>query len=548
MGYAQIRCLMKMIVRVFFRQIDIVGAMRIPTSGATIFVANHSNQFVDALMLVSTVPRIVRFLIAAKSLKRRIIGDVARSLQSIGVDRAQDLAKKGSGKVSAAAGEKVVIGEGTDFQESFSAGYKIKVKDVELTVASVESGTRCILSEACPVAWSGEAYKILPKVDQNAVYAKVHEALRSGDCIGIFPEGGSHDQASMLDLKPGVAIMALGAMNSGAGAVQICPIGLNYFEPYRFRSRVVVEFGEAIPVPAELAEQYKTDRRGAVAGLMQLIEHGMRRVLPGAADFKEMQAIITMRALWKPCDRKLTPEEDLLITKRFASSVQKLKNRPEVANIVKEVQNYNNKLQAAGIRDRDVRENLNCGPGLLCRRKALSLLEVILLAPLAFIFYMLFTPVAVITYVAALREKKTALAGSTVKVKALDVVASQKIKVGVMTVPIYWILLTLLAIWVSGVAWWYFPVFLFVVWPALTLFATRVCDKFARELLHCRTNLLDCLHGKRSRALLLGERADLQARLQRLVEEVAPEVIENWEESRVIPSNELNNLQMPLLG
>merc|ERR1719329_2103024 len=109
----------------------------------------------------------------------------------------------------------------------------------------------------------------MPKVDQSDVYGAVHSALRSGDCIGIFPEGGSHDQTSMLELKPGVAIMALGAMNAGAGQVRIVPVGLNYFEPYRFRSRVVVEFGEPIVCPLEAAEKYKTDKRGAVRDIME---------------------------------------------------------------------------------------------------------------------------------------------------------------------------------------------------------------------------------------------------------------------------------------
>jgi len=543
MGYGQIRCFVKVVVRLFFRQVDSVGTMRIPESGATIFVANHANQFVDPMMLISTVPRVVRFLIAAKSLKRRIIGDFARALLSIGVDRPQDLAKKGSGTLSAPMGDKVVLGEGTDFLRSVSAGYKIKVRDVELTVSAVESDTRCILSAACPESLNGEAYKIFPKVDQNAVYAEVHKALSSGDCIGIFPEGGSHDQASMLDLKPGVAIMALGAMNSGAGAVQICPCGLNYFEPYRFRSRVVVEFGDPIPVPAELAEQYKTDKRGAVASLMQLIEKGMRRVMPGAADFKEMQAIITMRALWKPPGRKLTPEEDLLITKRFATGVQKLKSRPEVASIVAEVQRYNDKLQAAGIKDRDVRKNLsNTGSRKLLMKKVISFLKVIFLAPIACIFHLLFLPVAVITYVAAMREKKTALAGSTVKVKAMDVVASQKIKVALILVPIYWIFLTAVAIWVSGIAWWYFPVFFLVVWPLSTFIGTRICDEFWKQLMHCRTNLLT----KQSQALQ-DERADLQARLTQLAEDLAPEVVEDWQETRVVQPDE-HTLLLPLIG
>jgi len=545
MGYTQIRCCVKVIVRVFFRQIDVVGAMRIPTSGATIFVANHANQFVDPMMLISSVPRVMRFLIAAKSLKRRLIGDAARALNSIGVVRPQDLATKGSGTVTvnAATGDKVVIGKGTDFQQSVSAGCKIKVNDVELTVSSVESNTRCILSAACPVSLNGEAYKILPKVDQNAMYVEVHEALRSGDCIGIFPEGGSHDQASMLDLKPGVAIMALGAMNNGSGPVQICPCGLNYFEPYRFRSRVVVEFGEPITVSAELAEQYKTDKRGAVKSLMKLIEHGMGRVMPGAADFKEMQAIVTMRALWKPPNRKLTPEEDIRITQRLASSVKQLKDDPRVADIVAEIQDYNDKLLAAGIRDRDVRKNLpNAGARRLLMVKAISLMEVIVLLPFACTFYMLFLPVAVITYVSAMREKKTALAGSTVKVKALDVVASQKIKVGLVTVPIYGIFLALLVMWISGIAWWYFPVIIIVVWPALIFLGTRVCDEFWKQLLHCRTNLLR----KKSRALL-DERTDLQERLVPLIEELGPQVIEDWDNTRIITPDE-HTLLTPLLG
>ena len=55
-------------------------------------------------------------------------------------------------------------------------------------------------------------YKVLPKIDQKEVFTNVFQRLNEGGCIGIFPEGGSHDQTKLLPLKPGVAIMALGAM------------------------------------------------------------------------------------------------------------------------------------------------------------------------------------------------------------------------------------------------------------------------------------------------------------------------------------------------
>jgi glycerol-3-phosphate O-acyltransferase/dihydroxyacetone phosphate acyltransferase len=46
----------------------------------------------------------------------------------------------------------------------------------------------------------------------NDLYENVWSGLKDGKCIGIFPEGGSHDNLSLLPLKAGICIMALGAM------------------------------------------------------------------------------------------------------------------------------------------------------------------------------------------------------------------------------------------------------------------------------------------------------------------------------------------------
>ncbi len=44
------------------------------------------------------------------------------------------------------------------------------------------------------------------------MYQQVWSGLNEGKCIGIFPEGGSHDQMDLLPLKAGICIMALGAL------------------------------------------------------------------------------------------------------------------------------------------------------------------------------------------------------------------------------------------------------------------------------------------------------------------------------------------------
>lgn len=69
-------------------------------------------------------------------------------------------------------------------------------------------------------------YKIFPHLEQSQVYKAVHERLNNGDCIGIFPEGGSHDRAELLPLKAGVSVMALGAMAENPELnVRIIPCG-----------------------------------------------------------------------------------------------------------------------------------------------------------------------------------------------------------------------------------------------------------------------------------------------------------------------------------
>lgn len=49
--------------------------------------------------------------------------------------------------------------------------------------------------------FEGTKFKTAPKVDQTKVYDAVFERLNIGGCVGIFPEGGSHDRTELLPLK-----------------------------------------------------------------------------------------------------------------------------------------------------------------------------------------------------------------------------------------------------------------------------------------------------------------------------------------------------------
>eukprot|EP00446_Apocalathium_sp_SHHI-4_P082107 CAMPEP_0177498598 /NCGR_PEP_ID=MMETSP0369-20130122/35667_1 /TAXON_ID=447022 ORGANISM="Scrippsiella hangoei-like, Strain SHHI-4" /NCGR_SAMPLE_ID=MMETSP0369 /ASSEMBLY_ACC=CAM_ASM_000364 /LENGTH=584 /DNA_ID=CAMNT_0018975829 /DNA_START=56 /DNA_END=1810 /DNA_ORIENTATION=- len=508
------------VIKVFFRRVDVVGLFRIPDSGPVIFIANHNNQFVDPMMLIVNINRVVRFLIAAKSLGRPMVGTFARMAQAIGVERPQDLAKKGKGIVSCDECSTAAVGEGTEFTKELHVGAKIKVGDTELGVKSIESDTQCTV-EKCPMAISSAPYKVLPRVDQALMYSTVHTALKAGDCIGIFPEGGSHDRATLLDLKPGVAIMALGAMQAGAGSVKIVPCGLNYFDPYRFRSRVIVEFGDPFEVPAALAEQYATDKRGAVAGLMKLVDDAMKGVMPGAQDYEEQQALLTMRALYKPRNKRLSPEETLKLNKMFAMARIHMGKDERFESLMTEVIEYVELLRSASLRDRDVRMGLARDKSMAWRTVS-ALLQLLLLLPLTVPTAVLGLPVAAVTAALAKREKKQALAGSSVKVKALDVVASYKIIVGLVVLPLYAFLLAAVATgWFHLSALGFFLT-LFIFIPVFFGNGIRSCDHSVRCLLRCRATML--FWGCSSTAgllqkLLIDRREKLQEKVQRFVED-----------------------------
>lgn len=139
----------------------------------------------------------------------------------------------------------------------------------------------------------GSEYKVLPHVDQEQTYGAVFDTLNKGNCIGIFPEGGSHDRTDFLPLKAGFSIMALGAMAANPDLdVKLVPVGLSYFHAHKFRSRAVIEFGAPISPTPELVAMYKeggAKKREACGKLLEEVHDALRTVTLRAPDWETLQ-------------------------------------------------------------------------------------------------------------------------------------------------------------------------------------------------------------------------------------------------------------------
>lgn len=88
------------------------------------------------------------------------------------------------------------------------------------------------------------------KVDNNQTFVLARKLLSNGGILAIFPEGTSHSDPKLRPMKTGAARIALGAQLAD---LKIVPIGLDYDDKERFRSNVLLYFGEAFS-PGDLVE------------------------------------------------------------------------------------------------------------------------------------------------------------------------------------------------------------------------------------------------------------------------------------------------------
>ena len=189
----------------------------------------------------SEAKRRIAFLIAEKSMRRKFIGWAARMAGAVSVSRAMDMTKTAKGRIYLPDPENdptLVRGVDTNFDaKEYQVGGLIVLPSVNNSAASSEiqeiisseqirvkkpfkgsvamkqltgkgdagsADTQATGNEQKRTAngnFEGTPFKMAPKVDQTEVYNEVCNHLNEGGCVGIFPEGGSHDRTELLPLK-----------------------------------------------------------------------------------------------------------------------------------------------------------------------------------------------------------------------------------------------------------------------------------------------------------------------------------------------------------
>ena len=128
------------------------------------------------------------------------------------------------------------------------------------------------------------------------VFEAVIGELADGAAIGIFPEGTSHSEPSLAEIKTGTARMAMGTYEKTARTFPIIPVGIVPERKERFRSEMRVVLGEPVSWD-DLADRGRKDRE-AVSELTARIDQGLRGVTLNLERWEDRPLVEAAEAIW----------------------------------------------------------------------------------------------------------------------------------------------------------------------------------------------------------------------------------------------------------
>jgi len=147
------RALFALILRIFFRRIEVSGAERVPRHGAVIFVVNHPSGLIDPAFLLCLAPRRVSLLAKAPLFRMPVIGFFCRAFQAIPVHRRQDASSDPSQNretfdtaraVLARGGAIAIFPEGTSHSDP-------KLRPLKTGAARIAFGAAAALAGSSPI-------------------------------------------------------------------------------------------------------------------------------------------------------------------------------------------------------------------------------------------------------------------------------------------------------------------------------------------------------------------------------------------------------------
>lgn len=190
-----------------------------------------------------------------------------------------------------------------------------------------------------------------------ATFQSCFEVLEGGGAVGIFPEGISHTDPQLKQIKTGAARIALEAEERRGWSLglSLIPVGLWFAHAPRLRSKVIVRFGQPIPL-VPLRKSYEADAKTAVLTLTAELEAALEKLIVHIEELSQSQIVEDVRRIYLDeivGDRKGDLDTELQATQEIARAAHIfLKKDPERASrLARRISAYLRLVDRLGLND-----------------------------------------------------------------------------------------------------------------------------------------------------------------------------------------------------
>ena len=379
--YAPIRTFASLLMRAFFRKVEVTGLEHLPRSGGGVVVSWHPNGIIDPALIFTALPRRVVFGARHGLFGVPMLGWLMRRIGTVPIYRAKD-------RVPGAAGD--------------------------------------------------------AQAHNDRSLDALAQAVAGGGFSCLFPEGDSHDAPHLIALKTGAArfwYRARQLQPPGSPPPVIIPVGLHYDNKDAFRSNVLVAFHaplllpqglDLVPLPDEPAEQGR-ERCRELTGLLDLALHD---VVHATENWELHHLMHRTRKLVRaerahragaPLGPTDMVERQVGFARVWAGYYAVLARQPDaVAAMLDRVRAYDRDLAALGLEDHE----LDHAP-TLARPSLIAILVVQVLG-----VFLLLPPLLVVGYVVNLPTYLLVRIIAQAASKRVKDLASVKLMVGMVLFPL----------------------------------------------------------------------------------------------------------------
>ncbi len=165
-------------------------------------------------------------------------------------------------------------------------------------------------------------------------FEAVYRVLERGEAVALFPEGITHDDPQLKEVKTGAARMALELEHRHGGklGLQIVPVGLTFSAKELYRSEALVNFGDPIRA-ADFLAGYETQRKDCIRKLSAEIESRIQALILHIPELEQARVVAAVKRLYfdrlrvgdQVMEDPITPRaEELALTQRISAAVRQV--------------------------------------------------------------------------------------------------------------------------------------------------------------------------------------------------------------------------------